>query len=385
MRSYIFLLGKAQELCRAELFHVLKSYTIPFHEEGSGNGYVVVKFDSPIDSQLLLSRTGGTVKIAHLISTSQILAPELLTEIIASDQKKKKITFGLSVIGQEKADVVALTKSIKNQLIKKGFQTRFVLPENTQLSSVVVQKQHVAEYILIFENKTNRWLVGLTEATQHVDEWARRDRGRPWADPKSGMLPPKVARMMVNIAISNPITLITLLDPFCGMGTILGEALLLGWRVVGSDIHEEVMLKAKKNLDWLQSEYSQIHFNYHMVSADATHISEKMHLQNLDAIVTEPYLGAPLERRGEKIFQHGALVSFKEISNTMRGLEKLYIGALREWHSLLKKGGKVVIAFPAVDVENREFSVKKTVDMCENLGYTLEQGTYPYFRPQAVV
>ena len=75
----------------------------------------------------------------------------------------------------------------------------------------------------------------------------------------------------------------------------------------------------------------------------------------------------------------------KEIKNAVKGLEKLYIGCLREWHALLKPHGVVVMALPDIVLANTKYSVKNVIDRCETLGYTTEQGPLPYSRPNAVV
>src|SRR3989344_5585326 len=94
----------------------------------------------------------------------------------------------------------------------------------------------------------------------------------------------------------------TLLDPFCGMGTILAEALLLGWQVIGSDQSEEVVVKAQANLRWLGLK------THKLFTSDATHISEKV--ESVDAIVTEPFMGKPN-------------VSRENVKDIMTGLSKL--------------------------------------------------------------
>ena len=69
----------------------------------------------------------------------------------------------------------------------------------------------------------------------------------------------------------------------------------------------------------------------------------------------------------------------------MKGLEKLYIGCLRDWHAILKPKGKIVIALPKYSIHNKTYFVKKVIDSCEMLGYTTIVGPIEYSRPQAVV
>ena len=73
------------------------------------------------------------------------------------------------------------------------------------------------------------------------------------------------------------------------------------------------------------------------------------------------------------------------IRNIIKGLEKLYIGCLRDWVHVLVPKGKIIIALPAYAISGRIYFVKKVIDMCENLGYTIVDGPIEYSRPQAVV
>lgn len=70
----------------------------------------------------------------------------------------------------------------------------------------------------------------------------RRPQYKPFFYP--GVLMPKVARVLVNLARANDM----LFDPFCGTGGILVEAGLMGIHALGSDVQRKVLLGAKLNL-----------------------------------------------------------------------------------------------------------------------------------------
>lgn len=72
----------------------------------------------------------------------------------------------------------------------------------------------------------------------------RRPRRRPFFHPSSLM--PKLARCMVNLA--RPRRGDTVLDPFCGTGSILIEAGLMGMKALGSDIKRHMALGSLRNL-----------------------------------------------------------------------------------------------------------------------------------------
>lgn len=363
--SLLFVFGRTPDLSFAELTALFPNAERIIRE--------VAKVDLPedINPALLTNLLGGTVKIAGYLDTIESLDPQLVVPFLISEAKP--LTFGLSLYTQNQKLPRNLSRDIKGLLAEKGISSRYVTDEEGVLSSVTVSKHSVFELILV--QTPHGFMVGKTIAVQPFEEWNKRDYGRPFVDPKAGMLPPKVARMAVNLAVvSSQMTVDskTLLDPFCGMGTILAEALLSGWNIIGSDQSVESVDKAQKNIDWLKKVYPEVSPSANFFTGDATHVSDRLEPESIDAIVTEPFMG-PAGGMG------------KNIKNIIKGLEKLYIGSLRDWYKVLKPDGRVVMAFPKYVLNKHEYFVKKVIDSCENLGYTIVAGPLEYSRPQAVV
>ncbi|MBI3384623.1 hypothetical protein HY030_00315 [Candidatus Gottesmanbacteria bacterium] len=372
MFSYTFVLGKATDLCRKELEIVLRSKNIFFKTVYFSGEIYHLETEKELDT-FLIKELGGTIKIAKVFSPP--LGSGQIAALIANFLKTtplKKITFGLSLYGQNKPlslNFLAMAKEIKQELIKDSYSCRFVLAkEGNVLTSVQITKQKVQE-IIISSQKEKVWLAA-TEFVQDFEDWNKRDYSRPEADPKSGMLPPKVARMMVNIGNLNGKTL---LDPFCGMGTILQEGLSLGFKVIGSDYDKKAVLKAETNLEWFCKEYKVASGKYQILNGRAEKISEKIEPKVVDVIVTEPYLGPDiLPKTG--------------LENIIDGLSRLYLGCFSDWKKILKaKDGLIVIALPSFFMNGREYLVSYAIDKIINLGYSIETGPLPYYRPQAVV
>ncbi len=347
MTSYLYILGRTPDLAFSELQTFLPD-VMRIREDAAMSA-----------ASLPIHKLGGTVKIAQVIDALRI---------------DEKSTFGVSVYGGPQYSVKQLEE------LKKQFHAdRFVATRGEPLSSVVIQKQHVQEYVIV--GKQDGLVVGKTIAVQPFEEWNARDYGRPYADPKAGMLPPKVSRMVVNIAdrsrdIGKTLAQKTLLDPFCGMGTVLSEALVMGWNVVGGDQSEDVIAKARKNLQWLIQKYPDLGVTYRLNVVDAVHISSVVDKESVDAIVTEPFMGA-----AQRALPGGKI----DVKNTIKGLEKLYIGCLRDWLAVLKPHGVVMMALPMYETGGKTYFVKKVIDMCETLGYTIGTGPIEYSRPQAIV
>lgn len=401
MISYLFVFGRTPHLALAELASLFPNATLL----NSNMGILNVSPGDRFSSESVIASLGGTVKIAEVRQeVPSLSAATLASVLIKTADRSKRIVFGISSYHPSVPVTTTLLSDTKKELESGGYTARFVTGrDNEPLTSVVVSKQKLTE--LIIAPKKQSIVIAKTVAVQDFESWNRRDYGRPYADPKSGMLPPKVARIAVNLAMraipatepgSNAEEIPgqarndkVLLDPFCGMGTILAEALLSGWKVVGSDLSAEVIDKARKNLEWLEGSHPSgkdaILPAVKWFVSDATHISDHLAPASIDAIVTEPFMG-PTEIGGRRSGDGDRKAGGTEkIKNIIKGLENLYIGCLKDWHRVLKPGGRVVMALPAFQIGGRTMFVKRVIDSCENLGYTKLLGPLEYSRPQAVV
>ncbi len=147
-------------------------------------------------------------------------------------------------------------------------------------------------------------LVAQSTGVQNIDNYSKRDFDRPKRDAYVGMLPPKLAQIMLNLASGSQQSSVCVLDPFCGTGVVLQEALLMGHSVYGTDISEKMVKYTETNLHWLTTNYILPTANYTLEAADAT--TNKWDFSSLTAsqstlvIVCETYLGKPLTILPEK-------------------------------------------------------------------------------------
>lgn len=375
MKDYLFVLGRTPKLSELELAGFVSSIKSLQPD--------VVMASTDREPHELLQGLGGTIKACQVVYTGVKPTKEDIEKILFVEVKEQKLTFGISMYGKEDAFSPNILQAVKDVFVARGIHTRFIASKHdAPLSSVVVAKQKVSE--LVFIKSSDTWYVGITKAIQDFEQWNDRDFSRPFVDPRHGMLPPKVARMIVNIAknkISNIVKkgeVPILLDPFCGTGTILVEALTMGWRVIGADNSPKAVERTQKNLVWARQRFALTPETISVVTCDATHISEVVQ-QSVHAIVTEPYMG------NTNASDFGQVILKEKAKNNIKGLEKLYIGCLREWSKILVTGGVIVMALPQYSIGREVLFVKKVIDRCEILGYTLLDGPIEYGRDQAVV
>lgn len=375
MTSRLFFFGRTPELSLLEL----KTWFSDIHELIPG---IVTSTETPTldgrpyTDESFISLSGGIVRIATVVEVVKEVDATVLIRCLGTQQGTQRRSFAISGYGVAAAAITKLSTDMKALFAASNISARFVLPrEGSVVSSVAIVKEHLEELVII--KKDAEYVIGKTTALQPFESWSVRDYDRPYADAKSGMLPPKIARMIANMALGADSRGKTLLDPFCGMGTILGEAMMRGVNVIGSDIDEDTTLRAKKNCSWL-IQTNDLKTNARFLTMDATHIDEVIDADSIDAIATEPFLGSP--KIGE-----GKITDTAEIQGIVKGLEKLYIGSLRAWTTVLKHGALVMIAFPSFFIAGKHYTVKKVVDTCENLGYTKLLGPASYSRPKAIV
>jgi len=106
-------------------------------------------------------------------------------------------------------------------------------------------------------------------AVQDVEGYSERDYNRPSRDAKVGMTPPKLAQIMINLAGLKDGD--TVYDPFCGVGTIMQEALLNDYRVIGSDANSAQVENCRSNLSWISKKYILKHPDYKIFQSDSAH------------------------------------------------------------------------------------------------------------------
>jgi len=362
VNSYLFFIGQNHDLSEAEISCVLPQAELKLISPE----IIKVTSEHKLNLETLGCRLGGTVKIAQITKKSdkKTLKTDLVT--ILSDLKAKNYTINLLSSTNDESN--QLSSEIKNVLVKKELHPRFIHTTSTGISPVIITKQKAVE--LTVDDNFN---IYHTTWVHNFKHWISRDRKKPYVTPKAGMLPPKLARIMVNLALGdNEAKNYTLLDPFCGTGTILMEAKLLGIKAIGSDLSPEKVAGAEENLNWLSD--AQACTETHparIFSANATNLSQEV-MQQVDAIVTEPTLGPPSPKEQK----------FSDISH---GLQKLYLGALKHWLDILKPRGRVVITLPIFHGKNRSFKTSAFIDARENLGYNVLRSDLVFTRPGATI
>lgn len=297
----VFVLGRQPEISLAELQAVYRR--TPKLLAGHLAG-----LDIEQETALATAKDlGSIVKVAELISDSFTLDAESITRLTHHlfSQTTGKITLGVSYYGSSaKSKLTAnFSQAMRTSLEQSGHSVRLVPSEQATLSTATVLHNKLAignpkkvELLLAPAPGSHRLVVAKTIYVQDIGAYTLRDRGRPRRDTRNGMLPPKLAQAMINLArgacqLTRPANL---LDPFCGTGVILQEAGLMGLTTYGSDNNPRMIKYTQTNLDWLTRRYRPAS-RPQLTVADATSFNWQQWLapNRLELIASETYLGRP--------------------------------------------------------------------------------------------
>ena len=297
----VFVLGRQPEISLAELQAVYRR--TPKLLAGHLAG-----LDIEQETALATAKDlGSIVKVAELISDSFTLDADSIARLTHHlfSQTTGKITLGVSYYGSPaKSKLTAnFSRAIRASLEQSGHSVRLVPSEQATLPTATVLHNKLAignpkkvELLLAPAPGSHRLAVAKTIYVQDIGAYTLRDRGRPRRDTRNGMLPPKLAQTMINLArgacqLTRPTNL---LDPFCGTGVILQEAGLMGLTTYGSDNNPRMIEYAQTNLDWLARRYRPAS-RPRLTIADATNFNWQQWLapNRLELIASETYLGRP--------------------------------------------------------------------------------------------
>ncbi len=335
--KYFFILGNNPTLSLAEIsaiFDLSKNkghFVIP--------NIFILDTEENIKPTELIKRLGGTIKIGIIndkINPNNQTIINKANDLIDEHNKEGKFKFGFSNYGNQKINLKPIGMEIKKYLKEQSVSCRWITSKEKTLSSVVVEQNKLTskgiEIVFIPNAENNKEIfIGKTLAVQPFKELSYRDYGRPARDDESGMLPPKLAQIMINLVQAKLEDII--LDPFCGSGTIITENLLMGYKnLIGSDVSEKAGADKKKNISWITKNWKLKIGKLEIYQQDSTKLSKIIKPESIDVIVTEPFLGP----------QRGKI----DIKKTVPELEQLYNKSLKEFNKILKTNGRVVMIWP---------------------------------------
>jgi len=317
-------------------------------------------------NEIPFSRLGGSLKLARVITVLDTAKwKDIEAHLIeaaghhASRLADGKLKLGLSAYGFNLSvrDLNSTALSIKKALVKSGRSTRVVPNKELELNSAQVLHNKLTAALgweLLLVKNGSRTILAQTVKVQDIDAYAARDQARPMRDAKVGMLPPKLAQIIINLA--NPTLAGVVIDPFCGTGVLLQEALLMGFGAYGIDLEPRMIEYTRANLEWLKDKYSLDNVHIYLEQADATTLNNR---DVIDSVASETYLGQP----------YSSLPPLDQLQKNVIYVNNLHEKFLKNLAGQIHSGTRICLAVPAWKLPHG-FKHLPLLDHLEELGYT---------------
>ena len=388
MTEYIFILGKNWLLSIAEMLVYLRDQNLTAHINDHSRNAAIVEIDerlSDIQVVEIQEALGGCFKIGRVInkydrSVAERAFPkqgrpvkkyraELMEcpwiDRIWPSPKGKKIKFGVSTYPMLNVESTVSLKRLtlgldewaKRRLLARGARrAAYYIYEGPdtrkkERPNTALWPQTIARYNLL-RPPNAEVLAVITEGNLYVGKTVvvydsrlqqYRDESRPHLSPKTGTSP-KLCRTLLTLAGAKPGD--TILDPFCGSGTLLMEAAILGMKCIGIDIDGDAVQGARLNLRWLSSDLGE-KLDFKIMKGDARRAAEVVG-KAVDAIAFEPTLGPVYTKRPER----------KDAEESIKELTKLYRDSLKGMEPCLRSDGRIAMTLPVINTAKGQISVE---------------------------
>ena len=386
--KYIAVLGRLPKISLAEIQAIYDS-----NAKLIGPELAVFETNKTVS----IDRLGGSIKLGQIFGGNF----RELAEAINSRKPEGKITIGVSSYAlnlnhkNKKSEVENQVRrkamELKSLLKKLGRNVRVVESRGPEISSATAFHNHLgekpgAEEVILVGSETY-----LSLGVQNIDKYRERDQMRPARDAKVGMLPPKLAQILINLG-SEISESKKVLDPFCGTGVVLQEALILGQPVIGSDLNPRMMEYTQKNLDWLlekKARFFQIkpelieqknQFLNSIYTGDATDFAWPK-ASEIGLVACECFLGSPMSKPPVEI----------KLKDEKQNCKRIILGFLKNLAKQIEDDTPVVIAVPAWLREDGHYSRLSIIDEITDMGYNLikfqglSQSDMIYYREGQIV
>ncbi|MDO8265658.1 MAG: hypothetical protein Q7T41_01795 [Candidatus Saccharibacteria bacterium] len=321
-------------------------------------------------------RLGGSVRIAKILtklpSTNWKEIEKYLIDTTPEHASfiDGKLSFGISVFGLRIAgrQLAQTALSVKKAIKASGVSVRMVPQKDTELGSATVLYNKLTakngwELLIVSDGQTA--YLAQTTRIQDIDAYAARDQARPHRDAKVGMLPPKLAQIIINLGvgkIENQKSMLVL-DPFCGTGVVLQEAMIMDYHVYGTDLVPRMVQYSIDNLAWLDTKYPHKGDYRRVEVGDA--VSHKWNWSNVEGqmskvvVAGETYLGQPLS----------ALPSNEHLSKIIYEVNLTHHKFLQNIGKQIPSGTRLCLAVPTWRGKY-EFLHLPMLDHLTDMGYT---------------
>jgi RMKL-like, methyltransferase domain len=282
------------------------------------------------DATERLPELAGAHKLVPLAgSTDGLSVPKSVVDALLGVLDEKS-NLSLSGYGLSDEEYDTLVRQLLDAVRESGLRkVRLLRPKGQELMGEDVVSRSAVDVVAFPYH--GGFGMGLT-AWVPDENLRRRGFQKPAPRPELSMSP-RLARSLLNLA--GLMRGQTVLDPFCGAGTILSEAIMQGYRCLGLDSSASRVQDTRENLKSVTGDWG---WGYDIRKGDARELYRILRGTKVDGIVTEPLLLPPLRARPKR-----------ETANFMvNSAAEIYSDALSSMSESVQSGGRIVIVTPVV-------------------------------------
>lgn len=262
--KYFFLLSKLNvQLSRLELYSLFDIYNVDFKKILEKDNIAIIETEN--------NRIEKLCERSSLIKSSSEIIEKTPENLEKLEKLFSKIQWNKWVQSPFRLRINDLTRKYikKVNSLEKGL-SKYIW---NSINSPSVNLKKPKTSVCIFLTDKNFYITRQVWDAEPNRFKNREPKAKPHFHPT--ILRPWLARLLVNLARTKK----ELYDPFCGTGSILIEAALIGAKIKGSDLDTRMLKRTRENLDFykLDAELERI---------DATKLSE--HFKKIKSIATDP-------------------------------------------------------------------------------------------------
>jgi SAM-dependent methyltransferase len=286
-----------------------------------------------------VTELAGVHKVAPLMAVSDgpSTGMDKLVEKV-TEHLQDKVTLSVSGYDIGEDDYETIVRSLLDEVKGAGFNKAHLLrPDNNELLAEHVFLRSAFDVIAFPYHRG----IGLAPTAWVPDSTSMRERGMQKPMPHSDIsMSPRLARVLLNLSGLKKGQ--TVLDPFCGSGTILAEAFIHSMRCLGLDAKTNRVRDARENLGGLVGSVKDK--GYDIRVGDARELSRVLRRSKVGAVVTEPLLLPKIKARPKA----------STATDLINQAGEVYGDALASMAEVLQPGGRIVMVVPVIQTMDGE-------------------------------
>jgi tRNA G10 N-methylase Trm11 len=292
----------------------------------------------------------GTHKVAIPIA-SMVDSPEGATTEIVRFLEGADDGFNFSVSyyssqGIEESEYESIVATMLSIVREAGFRKANLVRSRggTEIYAKDILSRNMTDFVVL--RVGGQYQIGVTAYIPNAVEFRARSNERPVVSSQIS-ISSRLAKVLLNLGGLSKGEV--MLDPFCGSGTILSEAIVAGVNCIGIDKNPVRIENTKRNLQWITSESKDAIGSYFLMVGDATKLESLLDGRTpVDAVVTEPILLPRINYTPR----------LEKARRMVRNASRLYSESLYSIAVVVRSGGRIVIVAPSLRTsEKRDVSV----------------------------